>query len=74
MRIIIVEKTKNKGGYQARVFGFNPPLQSFAKSEVEALRQLAEKIVENNGKKGVKGNGLYRIQPLQDKDKNNKTT
>ena len=44
MKIILIEKTKGKGGFQARVYGENPVVQSFAKTEVEALIRLAVKI------------------------------
>lgn len=52
MKIIIICKTKREGKqtFQARVFGVNPPLHSFAESEIKALKQLAEKLEKINPK------------------------
>lgn len=45
MKIIIVEKTTGKGGWQARQFKTeNPAVQTFAKTPKEALILLAEKM------------------------------
>ena len=43
-KIILVTKTQGKGGYQARVFGKNPAIQTFAKTEIEALKTLVERL------------------------------
>lgn len=51
MEIIIVTKSEGKGGYQARVFGKNPPIQAFAKTEIEALKHLVEKLEKRHTKR-----------------------
>ncbi len=61
MKIIIIDKARGKGGHQARIHGSQPLMQSFAKTEVEALRQLAEKIIERNSKDGKTGDSIYRM-------------
>lgn len=49
-KIIIITKTKEKGGYQARLFGKNPPVQAFAKTEMMALYELVDKLRLRNDK------------------------
>lgn len=50
-KIILITKTRKKdGGFQARVFGKNPALQTFAKTEIEALEHLVEKLKGRNPK------------------------
>jgi len=50
MKIIVIERTASKGGYQARVFGKNPPVHVFAKTEIEAIKKLAENLEKRNPK------------------------
>jgi hypothetical protein len=49
-KIILVTKTKEGGGYQARLFGKNPPVQCFAETEIQALTFLVEKLTAMNDK------------------------
>jgi hypothetical protein len=54
MKIIIVKETtslvKERTGFQAILFGKNPPVQSFAETEIKALKQLVEKLEKRNDK------------------------
>lgn len=58
MKIIIIDKTES-GSYQAHIFPNKT--QVFAKTELETLKMLYEKILKQNTKVGKKGKGLYRI-------------
>ncbi len=50
MKIITVTKTAAKGGFLANVHGKTPPIQAFAKTEIEALMALVEKLQKRNPK------------------------
>jgi hypothetical protein len=54
MKIIIIKETtsreKVKTGYQAILFGKNPPVQSFAETEIQALKQLVDRLEKRNNK------------------------
>lgn len=65
MKIIILDKSKGKGGWQARVYGTH--LASFAKTELGAIQGLYEKILKKNAKAGKTGEGLCRIYTSEHK-------
>lgn len=51
MHVIIITKTANDGGYQARLHDKSePPTHAFAKTEIEALEHLLEILKERNDK------------------------
>ena len=52
MKIIVIKETtggdKKRTGFQAILFGKNPPVQSFAETEIKALKQLVERLEKRN--------------------------
>ncbi len=50
MKLIVISKTAEKGGFNAYVYGKHPVLQCFAETEIKALTGLVEKLTKKNPK------------------------
>lgn len=54
MKLIVISKTAEKGGFNAYVYGKHPVVQCFAETEILALAGLVEKLIKKNPKWIVK--------------------